>query len=336
MLIDNTLIARLRNYMDSISVYSEGRLITFDDNHIAAQFSIDHPGRNPTGCLHVFEKKKTLVAVAELAFTASAGINIVKVQSMIPARYRIKVSKGATENRILTKKKIIIKDRNQIEQRLDDLLGVVVKVTSDIVHKLNNEKIACVKLLMKQGLKPNFFEAILKDDFEVGVQTALMKYDFSDKDYDFLSIFFSTVRSLVIGKAIPYSYEIGSKYDYADAAIRYACEYIIDMERMYSDIEEYTGLTLEDEKIKVLKYPPRNRISLLYYFLKSEYSLADYFPTEDNASDIQKEAFKYLSDPARDYNKRKISSLGSYAVAMEPSGKNHYSSVDSFYKAIQN
>ncbi len=83
----------------------------------------------------------------------------------------------------------------------------------------------------------------------------------------------------MIGKAVPYSYEIGSKYDYADAAIRYACEYIIDTERMYSDIEEYTGLTLEDENIKVLKYPPRNRISLLYYFLKSEYSLAENFPT---------------------------------------------------------
>ena len=47
MSIDDSLKARLWDYMESISTSGEGRLITFDGDHIAAFFNIDHPGRNP-------------------------------------------------------------------------------------------------------------------------------------------------------------------------------------------------------------------------------------------------------------------------------------------------
>ncbi len=124
MSIDDSLKARLWDYMESISTSGEGRLITFDGDHIAAFFNIDHPGRNPVGCLHVYDKRKTIVAVAEFAFTTKTEINVLKVQSMIPARYRISIIKGASENRVLARKIIIIKERNQLEQRLDELIEI--------------------------------------------------------------------------------------------------------------------------------------------------------------------------------------------------------------------
>ena len=151
MSIDDLLIARLRNYMESISS-GKGKLITFDD-HVAAIFITDYPGGNPVGCLYVYEKIKTIIAVAEFAFTAIADINIAKTQSMIPAKHRVKVFKGATDNRILAKKKIIIKDRDQLEQRLDELLGVVVKVANDIASEFNNEDMDCIK---SQGINPKY------------------------------------------------------------------------------------------------------------------------------------------------------------------------------------
>lgn len=170
----------------------------------------------------------------------------------------------------------------------------------------------------------NFFGAFLDVGSENTVELALRKYSFTKKEQNFIRAYFSAVKALVDGKAVPYSFEIGSKYDYTDAVIRYACGYIVDINSMYEDIEEYANWFLGDDMMQVIKNPPDNKITIIKDFLKSEFKLASSIEiNENNASDIEKEIGRYISDPARGYNKRNIDDLQSYADAVEPNYNVH-------------